>query len=165
MAFHEGDMVVHWTYGLGRIVQLEEREVFGSRNLYYAVQIGDMTVWVPENENLDSRLRLPTNRDEFERLLCILSTPGETLPENRNERRTYLLGLLKDGSAESLCYIVRDLDAYQHVHQLNENDQTFMKQARNTLMGEWGFVLSLTQDDVERELRHLLDRKQKSAEQ
>lgn len=165
MAFHEGDVVVHWTYGLGRIIQLEEREVFGSRSLYYAVQVGDMTVWVPEDGNLDSRLRFPAKRDEFERLLCILSTPSEVLSDNRNERRTHLLGLLKHGRVESLCRMIRDLHTYQHLHQLNDNDQTLMKQACNTLSGEWGFVLGLTPGQVEHELHHLLAGKQKSEEQ
>jgi RNA polymerase-interacting CarD/CdnL/TRCF family regulator len=34
MSFHEGDAVMHWTYGLGQIVRLEERELFGSKALY-----------------------------------------------------------------------------------------------------------------------------------
>ena len=31
MNFHEGDTVMHWTYGLGQIIKLEERDLYGSK--------------------------------------------------------------------------------------------------------------------------------------
>ncbi len=157
MNFSDNDTVIHWTYGLGRIVHLEERDLFGSKSLYYAVQVGELTVWVPADAKLESRLRPPTSEADFRQLLGILSSPKETLPDDRNERRTLLLGLLRDGRAESLCRIIRDLSAQQLVRPLSDNDQSILKQARNALLGEWCFVLSLTQAQAEHELRRLLD--------
>jgi len=153
MNFREGDPVMHWTYGIGQIVRLEERALSGPKTLYYAVQLGDMTVWVPADENLGSRLRSPTSEAGFKKLLTILSAPGESLPEDRHERRTRLLELLKDGRAESLCRIIRDLSACV---KRNENDQAMLRQAQNTLLGEWGFVLSITHAQAELELHRLL---------
>ena len=60
MNFHEGDSVMHWTFGLGKVVRLEERNMSGGNVLYYAIQINDMTIWVPEDEMLETRLRPPT---------------------------------------------------------------------------------------------------------
>jgi RNA polymerase-interacting CarD/CdnL/TRCF family regulator len=158
MNFHPGDMVMHWTYGIGQIVNLEERTLFGSKTLYYAVQVRDMTVWVPADGKLKSRLRAPTSKSRFEHLLAILSDPSEPLPEDRLERRTRLLELLQDGRPESLCQVIRDLSAYQKqkIKPLNDNDHLVLKQSRNTLLGEWGFVLSLTHAQAEHELHRLL---------
>jgi hypothetical protein len=39
---------------------------------------------------------------------------------------------------------------------MNDNDQMVLKQARDTLLGEWGFVLSMTHAQVEHELYRLL---------
>jgi RNA polymerase-interacting CarD/CdnL/TRCF family regulator len=39
---------------------------------------------------------------------------------------------------------------------MNDNDHMILKQARNTLLGEWGFVLSITQAQAEHELHRLL---------
>jgi len=47
MNFHKGDMVMHWTHGIGHIVNLEERALAGEKTIYYVVQVKDMTVWVP----------------------------------------------------------------------------------------------------------------------
>jgi len=156
MNFHEGDPVMHWTYGFGEVLRLEEREFSGQTTLYYEVQVRDLTVWVPADGNLESRLRPPTPQARFKRLLAILSGPGEPLPDDRQERKLRLQGLLKDGRAESLCRVISSLTSYRQVRPLNENDQALLKRAQNALLGEWGFVLSVTPAQAEIELQRLL---------
>jgi|SRR5215211_2646075 len=156
MKFHEGDTVMHWTYGLGQIVRLEERDLSGSKSLYYAVQIQDLTVWVPSDGELQHRLRVPTSKSGFKELLAILSNPGEPLPDDRLERRTRLLTLLRDGRTQSLCQIIRGLHAYRKLRPLNDSDQSILKQSKSALLGEWGFVLSVTVAQAELELHRLL---------
>lgn len=158
MNFHKGDMVMHWTHGLGQIVNLEERALAGSKTVYYVVQVRDMTVWVPADSKVGSRLREPTPRRRFQQLLSILSRPSETLPEDRVERKTHLLELVQDGRPEGLCQVIRDLSAYQKQlgKPMNDNDQMILKQSRRTLLGEWGFVFSITPAQAEHELQRLL---------
>ena len=156
MNFREGDSVMHWTFGLGKVIRLEERNVSGKDILYYAIQIGDMTVWVPEDEMLKTRLRPPTPENEFKKLLKILSTPGDPLPDDRHQRKIMLMEILKDGSAESLCRVIRGLVTYRKVRSLNENDQALLKRAQKALIGEWGVALSVTPMQAESELHSLL---------
>jgi len=158
MNFNTGDTVMHWNYGIGQIVNLEERDVSGSKALYYAVHVRDMTVWVPADGKLESRLRFPTPKNRFKQLLAILSGPSEKLPEDRLERKNRLLELINDSRPESLCQIIRDLSAYQRhkTGPLNDNDQMVLKQSRSTLLGEWGFVLAITHAQAEFELHRLL---------
>jgi RNA polymerase-interacting CarD/CdnL/TRCF family regulator len=156
MNFHEGDPVMHWTYGFGQIVHLEERDISGSKTLYYAVQVRDLTIWVPADNKLESRLRAPTTQSKFKQLLAILSSPGEPLPDDRHERKTRLMELLKDGRTESLCRTIRALSTYQKTRSLNDSDQTILKQSRNTLLGEWEYVLSIPHAQAEIEMYRLL---------
>jgi RNA polymerase-interacting CarD/CdnL/TRCF family regulator len=156
MNFHEGDTVMHWTYGLGKVVRLEERALSGKKELYYAVQIGDMTVWVPADDKLGNRLRPPTSKAEFKKLMNILSKPGEPLPDDRHERKTLLTELLKNGRAESLCRVIRNLSTYRHVRSLNDNDQALLRRTEESLIGEWGFALSITPAEAELQLHRLL---------
>jgi RNA polymerase-interacting CarD/CdnL/TRCF family regulator len=159
MNFYKGDMVMHWTHGIGHIVNLEERALADLKTIYYVVEVRDMTVWVPADSKVGSRLRPPTPRDQFEQLLAILSSPSEALPEDRLERKTRLLELLQDSRPESLCQVIRDLYAYQKQlgKPMNDNDQMILKQSRNLLLGEWGFVLSITPAQAEHELHRLLN--------
>ena len=158
MNFYKGDMVMHWSHGIGQIVNLEERALAGAKAVYYVVQVRDMTVWVPADSKVRSRLQSPTPKPRFKRLLAILSGPNQPLPEDRLERKTHLLDLLQDGRPESLCQVIRDLSAYQKQlgKPMNDNDQIVLKQSRNTLLGEWGFVLSITHAQAELELHRLL---------
>ena len=158
MNLHIGDTVMHWTHGIGQIVNLEERALAGSKTIYYVVQVRDMTVWVPADGKVGSRLRFPTSKPRFQRMLAILSSPSESLPEDRLERKNRLQELLQDGRPESLCQVIRDLSAYQKQlgKPMNDNDQMILKQSRKTLLGEWEFVLSITHAQAEHELYQLL---------
>ena len=158
MNFHKGDTVMHWVHGIGQIVNLEERALSGSKTIYYVVQVRDMTVWVPADSKVGTRLRPPTPKLRFERVLAILSSMSEPLPEDRLERKGRLLELLRDGRPESLCQVIRDLSAYQkqQIRPLNDHDQMILKQTRNTLLGEWQCVLSITHAQAELELHRLL---------
>jgi RNA polymerase-interacting CarD/CdnL/TRCF family regulator len=156
MNFHEGDSVMHWTFGLGTVIRMEERNMSGKEIMYYAIQIGDMTIWVPADSMLNSRLRFPTSENGFEKLKSILSGPGEALPDDRHQRKTILLELLKDGSAESLCRVIRSLVTYRKVRSLNDNDQAILKRTEKALIGEWGASYSVTPIQAELELHHLL---------
>lgn len=156
MNFHNGDSVMHWTHGLGKVVRLEAMALSGEEILYYAIQIGDMTVWVPADDMLETHLRLPTDAAEFKRLMDILSHPGEPLPANSYERKKLLLEWLKDGRAETLFRVIRSLSTYRHLHPLNEDDQALLKRSRNALLGEWSFTMSISLVQAEHELQHLL---------
>jgi RNA polymerase-interacting CarD/CdnL/TRCF family regulator len=156
MNFHNGDSVMHWTHGLGKVVRLEAMTLSGENILYYAIQIGDITVWVPADDKLETRLRFPSDATEFKRLMDILSHPGEPLPASSYERKKLLLDWLKDGRAETLFRVIRSLTTYRHFHPLNEDDQAFLKRSRNALLGEWCFIMSITLAQAEHELQHLL---------
>lgn len=156
MNFQAGDAVMHWAYGLGTIIRLEKREVLGQAAMYYAVKVGDMMVWVPADDKLKRRLRLPTSRARFRKLVADLTAPGKPLPMDRHERKLKLSETLQDGRAESLVDVIRALASFARIHPLNDNDQAFLKRARTMLAGEWGYALSITPAEAESKMQHLL---------
>jgi len=156
MNFRVGDAVIHWAHGLGEIIRLEEQTIGEEKKLYYVVQIRDLTVWVPADEETDGRLRTPTPKNEFKKLFAILGAPGEPLPDDRLERKTQLHDALRDGRAESLCRLVRDLSWQQTRRPLNDHDKDILKRALDRLLGEWGFSLSVPVPQAAKELRRML---------
>jgi RNA polymerase-interacting CarD/CdnL/TRCF family regulator len=157
MNLHIGDPVMHWTYGFGYVVGLEERMISDRKSLYYAISVRDLTVWVPADDQLETRLRRPTSKSEFKNLFSILAGTSEPLPDDRQERKAWLVEKLKDGQAESLCRVLRDLASFQQVHTLNYNDQNLMKRSREALLGEWIYVLSVPAAQAESDLRRMLE--------
>jgi RNA polymerase-interacting CarD/CdnL/TRCF family regulator len=156
MEFQKGDPVMHWTYGFGHVVGIEERVVSDHKTLFCAISVRDLTVWVPADDQLEIRLRRPTSKEGFKRLFAILTGSSEPLPDDRQERKMWLVERLKDGRAASLCRVLRDLATFQQVRPLNDNDQNLMKRSRDALLGEWSYALSVPLVEAEAELRRML---------
>ena len=156
MNFHEGDLVIHWIYGLGKVVRLEAMTLSDEQILYYAIQIGDMTIWVPADDMLETRLRQPTLEAEFTRLMRTLSYPGKTLPIDRFERKKLLLEWLKDGHCKSLFRVINSLSTYRDLHRLNDSDQELMRRTQKALLSEWSFAMSMSLAQAEYQLHRLL---------
>lgn len=156
MDFQVGDKVVHWNYGMGEILQFDEKLLAGQMTRCYVVRIRDLTIWVPIHQMGDSSLRPPTPRDQFENLFAILCGPGELLSNDRMERRTQLLEKIRDGSLESICQVVRDLSFYRQMKKLNDHDKTILERAQRFLLNEWGLALTVSLPEAERELERLL---------
>jgi RNA polymerase-interacting CarD/CdnL/TRCF family regulator len=156
MAFQVGDQVIHWAYGLGEIIKLDEKELFGCTSRYYVVKIRDMTIWVPINEKGERCLRSLTPAEEFEKLFGILSSPGEPLSVDRLERKNQLMEQLKDGTLESVCRVVRDLAFHKKMKKTNENDGVVLARAKSFLLDEWSVVLAVPIYQAEHELSKLL---------
>ena len=156
MNLNIGDPVIHWVYGFGKILRTEEKNLPGQASLYYVVQVKDLTIWVPSDEELKNRLRLPTPEKQFDRLFDILSSPGEPLSQDRLERKTHLLEEQKNATAEANCRIIRDLSSRQKESQLNDHDTAVLKRTQYSLLSEWTYSLSVPLAEAEDELHRLL---------
>lgn len=156
MSFHKGDPVMHWTFGFGKVINLATQIASQREVLHYEVKVDDMSIWVPEDEMLNIRLRKPSSEKEFKQLQNILTSPGEALPDDRLLRKNRLLEILKDGSAKSLFLVVRGLANYRKIRALNDNDQVLLKRVEKALVGEWGFALSVSPLQAETDLHQML---------
>jgi RNA polymerase-interacting CarD/CdnL/TRCF family regulator len=156
MDFQVGDKVVHWVYGPGEVVQLDEKMIAGGTADYYVVRIAELTIWVPRNDAGPTSLRLPTPAGQFTKLFEILSSPPEPLPSDRFERKTHLLEQVRDGTIESICRVVRDLSFYKHTKKMNDVDNSILERAQKFLLDEWQFALSVPDKQAERELKQML---------
>ena len=156
-AFQVGDQVVHWVYGLGEIVDLDEKALSGETTWYYVLQINDLTLWVPQKEVSEHHLRFPTPAKDFQKLFKILAAPGEELPSNRHKRKLQLNNRLKEGTLESICRVVRDLTEHMHANRTNINDRSILERARNLLLKEWSVAMSIPIRQAESKLSTLLE--------
>ncbi len=156
MSFEIGDKVIHCTFGLGEIIQIEEKVINGNLTKCYVIQLNDMTIWVPMDDSGQSSLRVPTPPDEFIKTLPILSSPNEILLEDRLLRKKQLTDQLKDGQLASICRVVRDLSHYQRNSKLNDQERSIFDRAVNSLLTEWTFTLGTTQLKAHQTMERLL---------
>ena len=156
MVFQIGDPVVHCVYGMGKVTDVEERVYNQATTTYYNVQVIDFTIWVPADENLKSRLRLPASASGFKKMLALLGSPADILPKDRRERNATLQERMTDGAVDSLCKVIRDLASFRRDKSWSDYDSALMKRAQKTLIGEWVHALTVTPEQAELELQRLL---------
>jgi RNA polymerase-interacting CarD/CdnL/TRCF family regulator len=156
MGFHVGDLVIHWTLGPGEVIGLEEKSLSGENTLYYLVKAGTMTIFVPVDGNINCRLRFPSKPNAYKKLAEILSAPGLELSENRVERKAYLRKNLSDGSAESLCGVIRDLNFQSRKKHLTDEDKNTLERALNLFQSEMVLSLCITPDQAKNKLDQIL---------
>ena len=157
MEFQVGDNVVHWTYGPGIIVQIDQKVITGKTTECYVVEIGEMTLWVPLGRADSGSLRPPTPAARFTELLEILRSPGRPLSSDRLERRNYLIEQVKRGTPEVICELVRDLSALKRTGKMNDHDKTILERSQKFLLTEWELVLSVPALQAEQTLHRLLE--------
>ena len=156
MGFQIGDKVIHWTYGLGEIVQIEEKVIHDQMTNCYVVRTHDLMIWIPINDLQQLNLRVPASPDEFVKLFSILTGPGDVLPEDRVIRKNQILAQMRDGHLESICRVVRDLTLFKHSAKLNDNEKSLLERAINTLLTEWTFSLGVPLSQAQETMAELL---------
>jgi RNA polymerase-interacting CarD/CdnL/TRCF family regulator len=157
MNYKVGDTVVHWSYGLGEITNVEEKVIHGQLKQCYVVRASRMTIWIPIDDSQQHTLRTPVSPDEFTGLFDILSGPAQSLPQDRGLRRDFLISQLQDGQLESICKVVRDLTNLKRKSKLNDQEKTILERASNSLLTEWIFSLKVPLNQAQLAMTRLLE--------
>jgi len=157
MNFHVGDKVIHWAYGLGEVVQIEEKTIHDHlTNCYVVRTTSNLMIWIPIDDLPQRSLRVPTLPEEFAGLFAILAGPGEELLEDRALRKDQLMAQMRDGQLASICRVVRDLTHFKRVKKLNDQEKSILEQATNSLLTEWTYSLGLPLEQAHQEMMNLL---------
>lgn len=142
--YQVGDTDIHANYGMGEIIQLDEKFIHDRQMLCYVVQIRGLVIWMRADEPGKSGLRLPTQSRDFDGLFAILSSPGELLPTERFERKKELIERIKRGSLASICTVIRDLALYKRQKEFNDDDKAIMKRAQDFPLEDWVYARSVS---------------------
>lgn len=156
MNFKIGDTIVHWTYGLGTVVGLDQKDIAGKARQYYIVRVGHLDIWVPIEDEKATSIRFPTESGQFKALLQILRESGGELPKNQYQRKTELRERMQERTLVDLCHVIRDLTELAHQHPLNFNDSSVLLLAEELLLDEWVIALGAERSTAQRELKGLL---------
>lgn len=156
MGFQIGDKVIHWSYGLGEIVHIEEKIIRDHPTNCYVVRTSDLTIWIPITDLQQQSLRVPTPPDEFVTLFAILTGPSEKLLEDRALRKDQLMAQMKDGQLASICRVVRDLTHFKQSTKLNEQEKSILERAMKSLLTEWTYSLGLPLSQAQQDMANLL---------
>jgi len=161
--FDIGDTVVHPQYGVGNVVQLEEREFErGNLRSYYEVSIpGGSTVWVPVDLP-DSGLRRLARKRDLARCREILTSKALPLTDDGRIRQSELVARLKRGTIAMQCEVVRDLSAFVAHKPAYGTITSFLEAMVRVLSQEWALVEGISIGEAAVQINLLLEKQKKS---
>lgn len=154
--YQVGDTVVHWTYGSGKIVAVDDKGLPGKPCFYYTIEGKEQTFWVPAEETGKSSLHLPTSRSDFKLLIKILRSQGEKMSNNPYQRRDQLDVRMQKASPKDLCLVIRDLTYRSHFGKLSSSNIRVLKLAQSILLDEWERSLGSPREKAKHELEGIL---------
>ena len=156
MSFAVGERVVHRYHGPGRITRLDYVQAQGERRRAYVVDMEHgLVVWVPIDGTSEQSLRRPVTAEAIAGLAETLRSPAQPLDPVSKQREQQIKSLMRDGSPQALCALVRDLTAYGASRPLNAHDAAVLEKARAILLAEWR--LATAADDAAAEVDALLE--------
>jgi RNA polymerase-interacting CarD/CdnL/TRCF family regulator len=157
MSFKVGDIVIHWAFGVGEIMLIEEKTIRNQLTNCYVVRTSTLTIWIPITDLQQQSLRYPVPPEEFEQLSAILSSPCEKLQDDRVLRKNQLLAQMKDGQLASIIYVVRDLTNFKRSTRLNDREKAILALAVDSLLTEWIYSLGTPLGQARQTMMSLLE--------
>jgi RNA polymerase-interacting CarD/CdnL/TRCF family regulator len=157
MQFKVGDLVVHLAYGVGHIVEIEEKR-FSDKgtHLYYKVALAKRMVWMPVETQGASGLRLVTAKSDLDQYRNLLKSHPVPLDKNHHRRHLELVSRLKQGSFQVVCEVVRDLTAWSWRKPLGQTDTATLQKTRESLYQEWATAAGVSITEAIKEVESLL---------
>ncbi len=157
MRYEVGDTVVHPTYGIGRIVEIEDIQYQDTEaHPFYKVSVDNAFIWVKADDTGEAHLRPITLRKDLDRYRKLLSSDATPLNEDRYKRYSEYRDRLKSASFETWCEVVRDLTARGLLKRLNENDAATLRRVTDILAKEWALSAGIATDEAAAEIKSIL---------
>lgn len=163
MHYTVGDTVVHPSYGIGKVVEIEEILYQDTASHpFYKISVDNAVIWVQMDDAGESRLRPLTPRQELAQYRAVLASAPTPLSEDRYKRYSEYNARLKSPSFLTWCEIVRDLTAHSWIKRLNEYDLSTLKKVTVFVTREWALSAGITSEEATSEINTILSDAQKA---
>jgi RNA polymerase-interacting CarD/CdnL/TRCF family regulator len=147
-----GDTVVHWIYGSGKIVAVDDKGLPGQPCFYYVIKGNKQTLWVPVDEHGNSSLHLLTSRFDFKLLFNTLRSQGGEMSNNPYQRHDQLDERMQKASPKDLCLVIRDLNYRSRSRKLSSSEIRVLNRAQSFVLDEWERSLGTPREKARREM-------------
>ncbi len=151
--------VVYPSQGVGRIIEIQEKQFKDNSFLYYIIylEFSDMTVMIPVDKARELGIRPIVQMSEAEKALDFISEDYAPIPSDWKLRYQMNLDLLKKGSVMDIASVVRSLYHRSKVKELPILERKLYDSALNLLQDEVSFSLGLEKPEVAEMIRSRLE--------
>ena len=155
MQFKMGDKAVHPKHGVGEITAVEEREIGGTRAVFYTMRILDngMKVMVPSAAAAQGGLRAIMSAKEAEAVLDTMrarEVAVDVQPWSRRFRA--YTEMVQSGQPHEVAKVLRDMHRLKFDKDLSFGERHLLDRAKSLLMKELAFAKRVTEERLAAEV-------------
>lgn len=160
LPFKVGDMAVYPAHGVGEVTSIEAREISGSKQTFYVLQILDngMKIMVPTSNVNAVGLREIISEQEVKAVYDILKE-RDVVIDNQTWNRRYreYMDKIKTGSVYEIAEVYRDLSLLKDEKELSFGERKMLDTAKNLLIKELAFAEDCSEYEIEEELEDIFE--------
>ena len=154
--FSVGDKAVHPAHGVGEVTAIEQKEIGGTRTVFYILKILDngMKVMVPRSAATQVGLRAIMSDVEANEILATMRARQVAVDVQPWSRRFRVYTeMIKSGSATEIAKVLRDMNRLKFDKELSFGERRLLDQARSLLLKELALAKKKTEAEMAEEIR------------
>ncbi len=155
LPFKVGDMAVYPAHGVGEVKSIETREILGSKQAFYVLQILDsgMKIMVPTSNVSAVGLREIISESEVDDVYTILKERDVKI-DNQTWNRRYreYMDKIKTGSLYEIAEVLRDLSLLKFQKELSFGERKMLDTAKNLLVKELAICEERDEEEIDEEI-------------
>ena len=88
LRFKIGDWIVHYSYGIGEVVDIVEKVLDGQQEIFFKVATADIEYWLPSEKASADHISPIRSKKDFDHALQILAKPPDLMtdPPSKHSR-------------------------------------------------------------------------------
>ena len=156
--FNVGDKAVYPAHGVGVIKRIESKEIAGSKQDFYVLQIisSGAILMVPISASARAGMRALISTKEINNIYKILKSPGHISRTTWNRRFREFNEKLTTGSVQDIAEVLRDLNSLQTDKDLSYGEKTMLDKAKDMIVSEISAASAKESAIVKEELDQIL---------
>lgn len=157
--FSVGQKVVYPSQGVGKVIEIFDKEFKGKMTSYYKIylDVTDMKVMIPVEKAKELGIRPIVSAEEAQKAIDLLAQSFEPITSDWKLRYQMNLDLLKKGSITDIATIVRCLYHRSKVKELPILERKLYDSARKLLEDEISYAMEKDPKDIEALLHEKLE--------
>ncbi|MFK8137134.1 MAG: CarD family transcriptional regulator [Bdellovibrionales bacterium] len=162
MEFCIGDLAVYPGYGVGKIVDIESKEIMGSTAEFLAIELleNGSKLLVPKGAAEKKGLRPLISETQVPDVMSVLTTE-RTIKEKKldtqtwNRRHREYTDKIKSGAVNEIATVMRDLCILRVDKELSFSERKMLDQAKGLLVKELSIAKGSSENEIEQEMEGL----------
>lgn len=137
LKFKIGEWIVHTSYGVGKVVDIVDKDMDGQQQAFFKVSTEEIEYWLPVEKADSDHISAIRSEADFNQAIQIISKPPKPMSEPQNRYKRLIYERWLDGSLPARAALIRDLNGRNAIKRLSYDEKETCNKAEKSFIEEW----------------------------